>query len=271
MDKKKIYMGFPTNGSVVDAQAYALRALQERYGDKVEFVYPEKLVNRIFHDFARNAIVEEFLESDCDVLWMLDSDVVPPTHVLDLVTVHWEKWEVSGAAYPVFMTQPGEELKQLVFTAYRGTNGLGMGPSRIPYSGEDLVDGLATGCLFIKRDVFKKLEKPYFEFKYDETNRKMREGEDLGFCLKLQKLGIKFFTDFSMVCKHYKNVDLLEMNNYAITFANKAVENYDRIVREQVAKLAAQNEALKEKIAQLTEGQKPQPKMGSGLLLPNHF
>lgn len=270
MKKIKVYMGFPSNGTVVDAQAYAIRAIQERYSDKVEFVYPEHLVNRIFHDFARNAIVDEFLETDCDVLWMLDSDVSPPPHIMDLVTVHWEKWEVSGAAYPVFMTQPGDELKQLVFTAYRGTNGLGMGPSRIPYSGEDYVDGLATGCLFIKREVFGKISKPYFEFKYDAESRKLMEGEDLGFCLKLQKLGIKFFTDFSMVCKHYKHVDLLEMNNYAITYANKAVENYDKMIRGQVEKLAAVNQALKEKLDHL-QNVPDRPRVGSGLILPNHF
>jgi GT2 family glycosyltransferase len=235
MAKTKVYCGFPTVGTVVDSQNYMLRELQKRYADDIEFVFPEKLVQRIFHDFARNGVVEEFLASDCDILWMLDSDVVPQRHVLDLVTLHQDKWEVAGAPYPIFIAQPGEDNRQILFTAYAGSNGVGLAPvGRIPYEGTDFVDGLATGCVFLKRSVFAKLDRPYFEHKYSPDDRRLIEGEDLGFCLKLQKLGIKFFTDYSMVCKHVKSLCLLEMNNYAIEYANKAVLSYDRDIKNKV-------------------------------------
>lgn len=227
-------MAIPTTGSIIDSQVYTLRELQETYKDVIEFVYPDSCVHRIFHDHARNALVEEFLATDCDVLWFLDSDITPSKHVLDLVAVHWDKWQVAGAPYPVFMTHSGEAGMQIVFAVYRGSNGKGMAPSVIPYEGTDYVDGIATGCLFIKREIFSKLKKPYFEFKYDEETRCMKEGEDLGFCLKLQKLGIKFFIDYSMVCRHQKSVDLLEMNNYAISYAQKAVNAYDKMFRGQL-------------------------------------
>lgn len=239
MKKLKVYMGQPSTGTVVDFQAYVLRDIAERYKDRLEFVYPAACAHRIFHDAARNGIVEDFLATDCDVLWFLDSDVVPAPHVAELLTLHWDKWKCAGAPYPIFMHHSGEAERQIVFTAYKNVDGTGLRPSRIPNEGQEFVDGLATGCLFIKREVFSQLQKPYFEFKYDPVTRAPVEGEDLGFCLKAAKLGIQFYTDYSMVCKHYKNVELLEMNDYAISYAKKAIDAYDRDIRENVLPLLA--------------------------------
>lgn len=230
----RVYMGLPSVGNVTDFQAYMLRDLEKRYKGEVELVYPEVLCQRIFHDYARCGVVEDFLKTDCDVLWFLDSDIAPAKHVLDLLTLHGDKWQCAAAPYPVFMSQPGESFRQVVFTLYKGTNGKAMAPGPIPFEGTDWVDGAATGCLFIKREVFDKLSKPYFEFKYDAETRQPIEGEDIGFALKMHRLGIKFFTDYSMVCKHYKNICLLEVNNYCVDYCNKAIKQYDAQVRQGV-------------------------------------
>lgn len=234
-NKIKIYMGVPSTGNRSDAQCYALRALEKNYGDRIEFVYPELCVQRIFHDYARNAYVEQFLASNCDILWFLDSDVVPNPKVLDLVTEHLDKWELAGAPYPVFITQNGSEGPQVVFTVYK-KDSKGFHPTAIPREGQDFVDGVATGCIFIKRSVFSKLTKPYFEFKYANESRELIEGEDLGFCRKTHALGLKFFIDYSMVCKHYKTVDLLDVNNYAITYSNANYQVFEKQINEIVTK-----------------------------------
>lgn len=255
-------MGIPATGKRSDSQGYILRELEKRYGDEIEFVYPADCVQRIFHDFARNAIVEEFRASNCDVLWFLDSDVTPPKHILDLVTLYWDKWKVAGAAYPVFMTPQGEAGPQLVFTAYQGSDGVGLRPTRIPHEGQELVDGLATGCMFIKKEIFEVLERPYFEHKYNPESRQLTEGEDLGFCMKLNKLGIRFFTDYSMVCRHYKEIDLLEMNNYAMDYCNKGIRAYDQTIRGQIVQL---EEHYRKKLAATHETQSSRLILPSGL------
>jgi len=109
--------------------------------------------------------------------------------------------------------------------------------------------------------VFDKLERPYFEFKYDPITRAPVEGEDIGFCLKLHRLGIQFFIDFSMVCKHYKNnIDLLEMNNYAMSYAQKCVDYQRRAIEDQVKqveekflKIKAENKKMKEILTHLNQ------------------
>lgn len=239
MSKKiKLYVAIPTVGNVLDGQEYVRRRLEKIYGDRIEFVYPERCTRRIFHDFARNSMVKDFLATDCDVMWFLDSDVLPPDNVLDLVTEHWDKWQAAGCPYPVFMTVGNKEddIKQVVMAMYKKSEETGgMHACAVPTGGgTGFVDGIATGCIFLKRSVFEGMEEPYFEFKYDAKTRHIIEGEDLGFCFKLAKRGIQFFTDYSMVCGHEKKVDLLDVNNYAINYANNAIKAYDATIRSQI-------------------------------------
>ncbi len=272
----KVYLGLPSNGTVVDFQAYMLRDIEERYRDEVELVYPPQLCQRIFHDAARNGIVDEFLATDCDILFSIDSDIVPPRHVLDLITMHGDKWLAAGAPYPIFMAQAGEAYRQVTITAYKalpcGPNDKPrIAPCSIPDEGTDFVAGLATGCLMIKREVFERLEKPYFEFKFDPETRQPIEGEDIGFCLKLHKLGIQFFTDYSMVCKHYKNnLDLLEINNYAVSFAKKHIEAWKQShekIKSQLEEVATRFKRLKEENNSLKQQLAATPKPNkSGLV-----
>jgi hypothetical protein len=241
MDNKiKIYLGIPSTGDRRDIQLYLFRDLQERYGDRVELVIPENCIHRFGHDYARNEIVEEFLSSGCDILWFLDSDVCPPKHILDLVVVHGEKWLAAGAPYPLWMKAPGMDSQCILFTAYNGLEKnadgqMGIRMADVPKKGIEWVDALATGCLFLKREIFSKLEKPYFSFKRDPQTMRVIEGEDLGFALKLSNLGIKFFCDHGMVCKHYKTVDLLDINNYATEMSNAKVLDYDKEIRAHVS------------------------------------
>ena len=62
----------------------------------------------------------------------------------------------------------------------------------------------------------------------------MTEGEDFYFARRCMEKGLKFFTDYSMVCRHQKSLDLLDLNNYAVEYANRAVAAYDRAIRAQL-------------------------------------
>lgn len=236
--KVKLFVATPTLGVISDSLVHNMREIEARYADEIEFIYPKQCVRRIFHDFARNMMVEDFLESDADILWFLDSDVTPPKHILDLITLHKDKWLAAGAPYPIVMCPENPSKPQIVIAVFKGINDKGLAPSSVPHEGLEFVDGLGTGCMFLKREVFKDMEKPYFEFKYDREVMNIIEGEDIGFCKKLAARDIHFFVDYGMICKHYKNVCLLEMNNYAIDYANKMVLAHDRIIRGQISELS---------------------------------
>lgn len=276
MKKTKIYLGWLSTGQREDIHIYQLNEWKERYGEYVELVLPDVCVHQMFHDAARNSVVEDFLATDCDILWFLDSDVAPPPHILDLVVHHKDKWQVAGAPYPLWMPTPGTGDFSILFTVYKGVlSGAqrGIYMSEVPFEGTDFVDGLATGCLFIKREIFTKLERPFFEFKFDKETRRIQEGEDLGFALKLHDQGIKFFVDYGMVCRHFKRLNLLDMNNYAMKLRNQGIEEYCAQVKPEIqaAYQAAYDAGVKKG---REEGGTPPltpPKTKSGLILPQSF
>jgi hypothetical protein len=234
--KIKVYAGIPSTGNRVDGQNYWWRRAEKRYKDKIEVVYPEVFVGRIFHDYSRNEYVTMFLESDCDVLFFLDSDIVPPENLFDLITVHGDKWELAGAPYPVWMRQDGFDGPQVTYTVYKDFGDGKLTYSPVPQEGMDFVAGVATGCLFIKKHILEQMEKPYFEFKYDPLTRTMTEGEDIGFCMKMHAKGIKFFIDYSMVCHHFKQVSLLDVQNFIEHEKALIIDQCDKEIRRIVAK-----------------------------------
>lgn len=236
-DKKiKVYMGIPSLNSRSDVQCYMLRQIEQNYGDKVELVYPKNYCGRIFHDYARNMIVKDFLISDCDVLWFLDSDIAPPPAVIELITNHYDKWKVCGAPYPLFLRPVGHDTPKVVFAVYNDL-GKGYNTSGVPSSGTDFVDGIASGCIMIKREILEGMQEPYFEFVYDEKTREMKIGEDIGFCKKVNAMGHRFFIDYAHLCRHFKQIDLLDVNNYVIEEFNQRWAEQDRFMRSQLAEL----------------------------------
>lgn len=273
--KVKVYLGWCSTGQREDLHLYLLRDLKDRYGEICDLILPDMCVHRIFHDRARCDVVDEFLASDCDVLWFLDSDVCPPNHVLDLVAHHYDKWQIAGAPYPIANIAPGCSDFGINWTVYKdvstnevGQRGIHM--SELPAEGQEFVDGLATGCLFIKREVFSKLQKPWFEFKYDQETRRIIEGEDLGFALKCHDLGIKFFVDYSMVCGHHKRVNLLEMSNFAMRIRNEEIRKYVEMVKPEIeaAYKASFDAGRKKGKEEAAETAPPILRNKSGLILP---
>lgn len=253
----KIYMGICSTGDRLDAQNYFLRRIEKRYAGRIELVYPDVFVSRIFHDYARNQYVNQFLATDCDAIWFLDSDILPPDRVLDLVADNFEDWDLAGAPYPVWMRQDGFEDTQITYCVYRSVEGKpGLYPSAVPLNGTvDYVEGMATGCIFIKRHVLEKIPSPWFEFKFNDKTREITHGEDLNFCHKTNELGLKFFTDYSMVCHHYKKLSLLDVDNLIQSKVQAAIDASDTQLRQIIAKKKldrmAKEQAAQKRIVEL--------------------
>ena len=75
----------------------------------------------------------------------------------------------------------------------------------IPY---ELIDASVIGgsTLLVKREVFEKLEDPYFKITYrpiDDKGKCYDEGEDEYFSRTAREAGFKLIVDPSIVCEHY--------------------------------------------------------------------
>jgi len=140
-------------------------------------------------DDARNAVVYEFLKTDCDELVFLDADVSwEPEHLIALCNFDSE---MVGGVYPYRREGEGESMpvRMLPGVFEADANGLLE------------VDGLPTGFLRIKRSVFEKM-RPYVAA-YDKGGKVTpvfferdmlgigRRGGDIGFAMRWRAIGGK--------------------------------------------------------------------------------
>lgn len=141
---------------------------------------------------AREEIAHSFLNSDCTHLLMMDADIILAPDTLSkmlavdapvVVAKYAEKGkkEASYHCYhhsqvplrrdPKIEVRPGErrELKDI----------------------DPMLFGL--GCVLVKREVFEKLEEPYFKFTItrEEEDDYWRVSEDFYFALKCHHAGIR--------------------------------------------------------------------------------
>lgn len=150
-------------------------------------------------DDARNAVVRDFLASDCTDLMFLDADVdwEPP----DIVQIARRELDVVGGVYP-YRRDGSENMPCRMMEDRRIIDGL------------IEVEGLPTGFLKIKRHVLEKVaaQSPkYFDGIHetalvfdrpDPGPDKTRWGGDIAFCNKWRALGGRLFADAELRLGH---------------------------------------------------------------------
>lgn len=142
----------------------------------------------------REKLIEMAKDINSDYVLWLDSDMMfPPTTLLRLLE---HRKEIVGCNYYK------RSLPQTT-VAYKSLKDW---DSWIPMKLEDdlvEVEGVGFGCILMKTSIFKKLEKPYFEFSYKKETKDWM-GEDFNLLNRLRKNKHKIYIDtvLSMDIKH---------------------------------------------------------------------
>jgi GT2 family glycosyltransferase len=152
---------------------------------------------------TRNIMTRRYLESDCDWLWMVDSDIDFPPDTLDRMLGAADPVErpVLGASYLVL----NDELQPV-----RGIYAIPqLGKPAVPVEPEPdtvmQVDATGTGCLLIHRSVLEKAG--LFPFAQVLTST-CEYSEDLSFCLRVRELGFPVHVATGIMVGHTKPVRL---------------------------------------------------------------
>lgn len=156
-------------------------------------------IDSVAVDIARNILVEEFLKSDCDYLFFLDSDIVFPPDIIDLLLKH-EKEFVSAFYFTRKKIRPMHRFLR---------DGEYHSATEVPPKTLLEVDAVGLGCSLIKRGVIERVSKqnkgkPLFKMEY--RNRTDFQGEDIYFCKLVQKAGFKIFVDTGLLVGHYGTI-----------------------------------------------------------------
>lgn len=132
----------------------------------------------------REDIAQQAIEMGADYIMWIDSDMTFPVDtLLELLS---RKQDIVAANYctrrePCFTTSFRESFLDNVYTEDDST-------------GLDEVSSCGMGMMLTKTDVFKKLDLPWFEVKYDRETRETT-GEDVFFCRRARATGFKVMID----------------------------------------------------------------------------
>lgn len=221
MDSKKfrILVGIPTMGSIDSTLvSHLIKWAKDFEKTQIGFYFTYKVAPV---DRARNEIVQFFMRNrrlkdgspiePFTHLFFVDSDTVPPadavkklfSHDKEIVSgvtpiLHYDKQKaVWGTLDNCFIKQDRDAEGKIIRTyAVERDSGL-----------QEIIK-CGGSCLLIKREVFEKLEKPYFKFLYNDEGTEHTQSEDLYFCNKAREAGFTIWCDTSVICNHHKSVVL---------------------------------------------------------------
>jgi len=161
-------------------------------------------------DKARNDLVKVALEAKCDYIFFIDSDMILPK--LTLERLYDMNVPVASGLYfaksPPYLPVVRDFIEdRFIFKKI------------IDFGKIIEVGGVGMGCCLIKKEVFDKLEYPWFKFEwkkfapsaYEENDleakdRVYQESEDLGFCKAVLESGFKIYLNSDIVCGHVGGV-----------------------------------------------------------------
>jgi len=148
-------------------------------------------------DRARNLLVKQALEDECDYIMFIDADMLLPSNAIDNM-VDMDLDIVSGLYFQ--KGKPYLPVARIKNKDSQEHNFL----EEFEFGKVIKVSGAGMGCCLIKTKVFKYLEYPYFKFEWKEKEGEMVQlAEDLYFCEKAEKAGFDTYLNTGIVCEHF--------------------------------------------------------------------
>ena len=191
----RVILAIPTDQGL-RANASTYMALMARRPD----VAPLTQVGRPA-DYARNQACRRLLaDPQYTHIWFMDSDIGPPLDALDRLLA-LDAPIATGCCAVMLTTGLRWALANRDARArYRLLRRL---DSRV---GPFEVDACGAGCLLVRRHVIERMGWPWFRW------RERRDGsqlsEDIFFCRRANRLGLRVAVDPAVRCEHPKPIDL---------------------------------------------------------------
>lgn len=203
-NSKGVYVAVLNQGNIRPELSYLCTEMTHQNKYRLFLTYPsdKPIANN------RNRIIKDFLSKpEYDYLMMIDSDIVPPLNILDLVD---HQKPVMGAVCFAFMDSGIVPLvlKEIPEDKRKDKDK--------PYKVMELqgdegcieVDAIGSGVIVIRRDVLEAMvnDQPFCNI-YNEQGLKML-GLDLSFCKKAKAKGFGVFCHLDYICSHWQKLDL---------------------------------------------------------------
>lgn len=182
MQPSDVLIAVPTRGTVQWSTATRLEAIRDRYPGMAPILYEP---GNLSVALTRNRIVKKFMDGPWQALAMIDDDVIPAPHFLELAA-HLDGSEFGMVCMPHPMPNPKNQ-GQLMLGIFAEVEG-GFIPIP-PQRGLHECDAVATGAVVISRAALVTVGKHPFRITHDPDAEV--QSDDLLFCRDLRKHGLK--------------------------------------------------------------------------------
>ncbi len=186
-DASDVFFAIPTRGAIHNQTVSRLERIRAENPSLGPIAYS---AGHLSSHETREQVAAYFMQTEKDVLVMLDDDVVPPADILGMVE-HLEEFDVVGAAVPMFQPKVAP-IPLLMAWNYV--------PDQQAWQTLDDVWG-CTG-------VIEKLDAPYFPMEYNPAGTIT---DDLAFCRRVRGIGMRVACSFDHYCEHHSVVPLLKL------------------------------------------------------------
>lgn len=226
--KAKVMFGYLAPGEVRMEFMDSVTATYRRYMDaRKHRIYNQVSLNcgpRIAE--GRCQVVDIFADSNCDWLWMVDSDMTFEEDALDMLidTAYNHDARIVGGL--CFAGRADSKMFPTIYELFpREEEGHeGEWATRVveDYPEDEVIAVGATGAAFmlIHREVFAAMQKAYgtlpngernpYPWFVEASNGGRPFGEDIAFCLRAKSLGYDILVDTRVKVGHVKNIVLTE-------------------------------------------------------------
>lgn len=165
---------------------------------------------------ARNVLANEFLSTDCEWAFWLDSDMILPPNTIPIM-MRWAKELKAQFLTGVYYQRMGDH-KPLVLL--RNENAVQY-KEEAEHSMVIVPDGCKQpfkvhccgfGCVLMHRDVLLKMDQPFF--KYECPTGKKELSEDFYFCINARKKGIDLWAIPELKCGHLGQAPIITKDDF---------------------------------------------------------
>lgn len=188
--------------------ALAMVSYASQNGVRVEFI---GVTERVLIEGARNILAKEFKTTECDWAFWMDADMqCPPNTIVKLLHTAKEKnakfvtgvyYQRVGQHFPVLWRKDPKLLDGRTIPSVRTDSK----DSREAFKHDYIIptgvqpikaDVCGFGCVLTHREMFDKIEYPYFKMISDDCS------EDFYFCVKAREAGYQLWADPSLELGH---------------------------------------------------------------------
>lgn len=159
-----------------------------------------------------NCVIDDFMKTDATHLWMIDADVEVPPDALETLLRH--DVDLASGVYPFHNF---DHCRAMMF-GRMGDNPCGFFiPRDWDYMknqvfGDEFPVSGGTGCLLVKRRVFKRYHPRLKALRFDKKGGAC--GADVYFWKRVQDAGFTARVDANVVCGHLPEYKLSEIDEW---------------------------------------------------------